>query len=215
MLLCFPSTFILYTKICIYPTLPQKVASSLHNPLFFLFFLPHALFKEQKLHAQTYTLQNPSTLSRVPEIAHPSECHLRVVFNGEDTHEGAESHYREGEQGSKPTRSNGTKQRGSFTSSSPRNGAYLDFSSRTRLPYSMATDCPGRRGVGGPDDGPSYSSSFCHLVDVGARGSGWGIPDGGSVGSGRAPAAVTATVAEAAVWVAEGGGEREVQGGWR
>ena len=40
--------------------------------------------------------KNPSTLSRVPEEAHPSECHLRVVFHRDDTHEGAKSHNWEG-----------------------------------------------------------------------------------------------------------------------
>ena len=41
---------------------------------------------------------NPNTLSRVPEEAHPSECHLRVVFHRDDTHEGAKSHNGEGAQ---------------------------------------------------------------------------------------------------------------------
>ena len=35
--------------------------------------------------------EKPDTLNRVPEIAHPPECHLRVVLSGEDTHEGAET----------------------------------------------------------------------------------------------------------------------------
>ena len=40
---------------------------------------------------QISTLNNSSTLNRVPEVTHPAECHLRVMLNGDDAHEGAKS----------------------------------------------------------------------------------------------------------------------------
>ena len=46
---------------------------------------------QNKVHAQISTLNNSSTLNRVPEVAHPAECHLRVMLNGDDAHESAKS----------------------------------------------------------------------------------------------------------------------------
>ena len=31
---------------------------------------------------------SPGTLNRVSEVTHPSECHARIMLNGDDTHEG-------------------------------------------------------------------------------------------------------------------------------
>jgi hypothetical protein len=33
------------------------------------------------------------TLNRMTEVAHPLECHPRVMFNGDDTHDGTEMEY--------------------------------------------------------------------------------------------------------------------------
>jgi hypothetical protein len=43
-----------------------------------------------KKHAQMYNILS-STLNRMAEVAHPSECHPRVMLSGEDAHEGKET----------------------------------------------------------------------------------------------------------------------------
>ena len=156
------------------------------------------------MRAQTYTLQNPSTLSQVPEIVHPSKCHPRVVvFSGAQGHSrGRRAQNRiiigkgiirvrrcsrtavaSGPSRPEASSTNRTEQRGSFTSSSPRNSVYLDFSPRLgarwgRTPGSldsllylasiswrqkMSPPPTAQPHQSSPLQDPSYSSSICHF----------------------------------------------------